>query len=114
MKKFIYILAAVAALISCNGSDLEIQSGNVIGEMNVTATSGKVSVSVETVGRWIVYEADNADWISIDVAGGVGKGAFTVWYDANLSNVADIKEARKARIVITSEDYAKSDTLNIV
>ena len=114
MKKFIYILAAVAALISCNGSDLEIQSGNVIGEMNVTAASGKVSVSVETVGRWIVYEADNADWISIDVAGGVGKGAFTVWYDANLSNVADIKEARKARIVITSEDYAKSDTLNIV
>lgn len=107
-------MAAMAALVSCSGSDLEIQSGNVIGEMNVTAASGKVSVSVETVGRWIVYEADNADWISIDVAGGIGKGAFTVWYEANLSNVACRKTARKARIVITSEDYARSDTLNIV
>lgn len=114
MRKFIYILTAAAAMVSCSKSGLEIKSGDVVAEMNVTATSGRVSVSVETVGRWIVHEAPDVDWVSIDVEGGVGKGAFTVSYDANMSNVADLKSARKARIVVTSEDHAKSDTLNIV
>ena len=114
MRKYIYMLAALLAMASCSKSGLDIKSGNVIGEINVTATSGSLSVSVETVGRWIVYEADNADWVSFDVQGGIGKGAFTVSYQANLSNVVSLKSSRKARIVVTSEDYAKSDTLNIV
>ena len=113
-RKFIIILAAFAALVSCNKSGLDISSGNVVGEMNVTAASGRITVSVETVGRWIVYEAENADWVEFDVKGGVGKGAFTVSYDSNMSSVVDLRSARKARIVVTSEDYAKSDTLNII
>jgi hypothetical protein len=113
-RKFIIILAAFAALVSCNKSGLDISSGNVVGEMNVTAASGRITVSVETVGRWIVYEADNADWVEFDVKGGVGKGAFTVSYDSNMSSVVDLRSARKARIVVTSEDFAKSDTLNII
>ena len=58
--------------------------------------------------------AEDASWIRIDVPGGIGKGAFTVSYEANMSSVVDVKSSRKARVVVTSEDYAKSDTLNII
>ena len=114
MRKYIYVLIIAAAAISCGKSRLDIESGNVVGEIEVSASAGRISVSVETVGRWIVYEADNVSWLSFDVQGGVGKGAFTASYQANLSSVVDAKSSRKARIVVTSEDYAKSDTLNII
>ena len=114
MRKYIYVLIIAAAAISCGKSGLDIESGNVVGEIEVSASAGRISVSVETVGRWIVYEADNVSWLSFDVQGGVGKGAFTASYEANLSSVVDAKSSRKARIVVTSEDYAKSDTLNII
>ena len=114
MKKFIYLMIFAVAAISCGKSGLDIESGNVLGEVEVSASAGTFTVSVETVGRWIVYEADNASWISFDVAGGVGNGAFTASYQANLSSVVDAKSSRKARIVVTSEDYSKSDTLNII
>ena len=114
MKKFIYLVIIAVAAISCGKSGLDIESGNVLGEVEVSASAGAITVSVETVGRWIVNEADNASWISFDVEGGVGNGAFTVSYQANLSSVVDAKSSRKARIVVTSEDYAKSDTLNII
>lgn len=114
MKKLIYILIVSLASFSCTKSGLDIESGNVVGEIEVTAFSGQLTVSVETVGRWIVNEADNASWISFDVQGGVGKGAFTVSYEANMSSVVNMKSSRKARVVVTSEDYAKSDTLNII
>lgn len=114
MRKFIYTLFIAAVTISCGELGLDIDSGNVVGEIEVTASAGSLAVSVETVGRWIVYEAENAQWIKFDVQGGVGKGAFTVSYDANMSSVVDVKSSRKAQIVVTSEDYAKSDTLNII
>ena len=114
MKKFIYLMIIAVAAISCGKSGLDIESGNVLGEIEVSASAGAITVSVETVGRWIVNEADNASWVSFDVEGGVGNGAFTVSYEANLSSVVDAKSSRKARIVVTSEDYAKSDTLNII
>lgn len=110
MKKLVYILILAAALMSCS----KIEPGNVVGEVEVTAFAGQLTVSVETVGRWIVKEADDASWVSFDVQGGIGKGAFTVSYEANMSNVVDMKSSRKARIVVTSEDYAKSYTLNII
>ena len=114
MKKFIYLMIIAVAAVSCGKSGLDIKSGNVLGEIEVAASAGRITVSVETVGRWIVYEADNASWISFDVDGGVGNGAFTASYQANLSSVVDAKSSRKARIVVTSEDYSKSDTLNII
>ena len=76
MKKFIYLMIFAVAAISCGKSGLDIESGNVLGEVEVSASAGTFTVSVETVGRWIVKEADNASWISFDVDGGVGNGAF--------------------------------------
>ena len=114
MRRYIYMLLVAVTALSCEKSGLEIKSGNVLGNIEVSASAGQISVSVETVGRWIVYEADNASWLSFDVQGGVGKGAFTVSYQDNMSSVIDAKSSRKARIVVTSEDYAKSDTLNII
>ena len=114
MRRYIYMLLVAVTALSCEKSGLEIKSGNVLGNIEVSAYAGQISVSVETVGRWIVYEADNASWLSFDVQGGVGKGAFTVSYQDNMSSVIDAKSSRKARIVVTSEDYAKSDTLNII
>lgn len=49
MRKFIYILTAAAAMVSCSKSGLEIKSGDVVAEMNVTATSGRVSVDRKSV-----------------------------------------------------------------
>lgn len=115
MRKFIiYILMTSAVLQSCGKSELGITSGNVVDEIFVSADAGSLSVSVETTGRWLVYEADNADWIKFDVKGGLGKGAFTMSWQSNMSNIVDMKESRKAKVVITSEDHAKSDTLNLV
>ena len=114
MRRYIYVLLVAVTALSCEKSGLEIKSGNVLGEIEVAATAGRLTVSVETVGRWIVYEADDAPWVSFDVQGGVGNGAFTVSYQDNMSSVIDAKSSRKARIVVTSEDYAKSDTLNII
>lgn len=114
MRKYIYIFLMAAASLSCTKSALEIESGTVVGEIDVTAAPGSLTVSVETVGRWIVYEADGADWVSLDVPGGVGFGAFTITYESNMSSVIEVRPARKARIVVTSEDYAKSDTLNLI
>ena len=114
MRRYIYMLLVAVTALSCEKSGLEIKSGNVLGEIEVAATAGRLTVSVETVGRWIVYEADDAPWVSFDVQGGVGNGAFTVSYQDNMSSVIDAKSSRKARIVVTSEDYAKSDTLNII
>ena len=114
MRKYIYVLVIAALAFSCGKGGLDFESGNVLGEIEVSASAGQITVSVETVGRWVVYEADNASWISFDVQGGVGNGAFTASYQANLSSVVDAKSSRKARIVVTSEDYAKSDTLNII
>ena len=54
--------------------ELIIESGKVVGEIEVAASAGSIAVSVETAGRWIVYEADHASWISFDVKGGVGTG----------------------------------------
>ena len=114
MRKYIYIFFIAAAALSCTKSALDIESGAVVGEVDVTAAAGSLIVSVETVGRWIVYEADGADWVSLDVPGGVGFGAFTITYESNMSSVIEVRPARKARIVVTSEDYAKSDTLNLI
>lgn len=114
MRKYIYIFIIAAAAVSCSKTTLEIESGSVVGEVDVTAASGRLTVSVETVGRWIVYEADGADWVSFDVQGGIGYGAFTVFYESNMSSVVDVKPARKARIVVTSEDHARADTLNMI
>ena len=80
MKKLLYILIVSVAAFSCSKPELD----TVVGEVEVTAFAGRMTVSVETVGRWIVKEADNASWISFDVQGGVGKGAFTVSYEANM------------------------------
>ena len=110
MKRLIYILIISFVAFSCSKPEID----TVVGEVEVTAFAGRMTVSVETVGRWIVKEADNAPWISFDVQGGVGKGAFTVSYEANMSSVIDVKPSRKARIVIMSEDYDKSYTFNII
>ena len=67
MKKFIYLMIFAVAAISCGKSGLDIESGNVLGEVEVSASAGTFTVSVETVGRWIVKEADNASWVSFDV-----------------------------------------------
>ena len=114
MRKLIYTLIVAVTAISCSKSGLDIKSGSVVGEIEISASAGSITVSVETTGRWIVFEADQASWVSFDVQGGVGKGAFTVSYQANMSSVVDVKSSRKARVVVASEDHAKSDTLNII
>lgn len=113
MRRIISLVILLAAAAGCT-KETSLEGGQLIGEINVTAASGSVSVSVETTGRWKVYEAEESGWIGFDVEGGVGKGAFTVYYESNMSDVVTLKSSRKALIVIASEDHMKADTLSLV
>lgn len=103
MKKMIFMLTLVAVLINVSCSkDAPYKSGPTLGEIYVTAESGRISVFVETTGQWRV--TSDADWLSLDVEGGLGQGAFTVSYMSNESDILNVKASRKGVVAIFSDD----------
>lgn len=115
MKKILIIIAGTLYLISCDKSQLpELASGVVLDEMFLSAAPGKVSVSVETAGDWVVNLPEEAGWISLDVKGGSGNGAFTLSYQSNMSDASVLTSSRKAEVVISTKDNLRSDTLNVI
>lgn len=113
MKIRIFILIAAAALaFSCSGKTEVIpafQPGSAVAVCRVGASGGEVSVLVETQGQWRLRSAD--PWISTDVPGGSGRGAFTLRYDANQSDILNLRPGRIGRIAICLEGTGKADTL---
>lgn len=111
-KRFLILLAAVVATVSCTVKTEVIpafQAGNPVALCRVGASGGEVSVLVETQGQWRVRSCDS--WISTDVPGGSGRGAFTFRYGANRSDILNLRPGRVGRIAICLEGTGIADTL---
>lgn len=115
MKRFLYV-ALLSVLISACSKEATIvdpyTSGVCIGEIQLGATPGRVSVSIETNGTWRI-ETDQT-WLRTDVNGRKGNGAFTVYYESNQSDVHEIRDTRIAKVAIRLEETKKTDTLVFV
>ena len=113
MKTRIFILLTAAALaFSCSGKTEVIpafKAGNPVAVCHVGASGGEVSVLVETKGQWRIRTSDS--WISTDVPGGSGRGAFTFSYASNQSDILNLRPGRVGRIAICMEESGRADTL---
>ncbi len=113
MKNSINILlVAVAIAVSCAQKTEVIpafQPGTAVAVCQVNAAEGEVSVLVETKGQWRLRSADS--WVSTDVPGGNGRGAFTLRYASNASDILNLRPGRVGRIAICLEESGKADTL---
>ena len=116
MRTSIILLFATAAIaVSCAAKTEVIpafQAGSAVGVCRVGASGGEVSVLVETQGQWRLRTEDS--WISTDVTGGDGRGAFTFHFQSNESDILNLKPGRIGRIAICLESTGKADTLLVV
>lgn len=112
MKKLLFMVVMSTLVCACT-KNVEIvdpySQGVRVGEILLGATQGRVTVSVETEGLWRV-ESDQP-WLTIDVNGRYGDGAFTVYYESNESDVHVLKQERVAKVAIRLEKSMKTDTL---
>ena len=98
--------------LSCSGKTEVIPAfkpGSAVAVCQVGASGGVVSVLVETKGQWRLRSTDS--WISTDVPGGNGRGAFTFRYASNQSDILNLKPGRVGRIAICLEESGVADTL---
>lgn len=115
MKKVFIIITILSCLMACDMTgEIVLQSGNIIDEIVLTAGPGKLPVSVETEGVWTVSVKEGTEWLSLDVEGGSGKGAFTISYDSNLSDASNTTESRTSAVIISTRQGYRSDTLRVV
>lgn len=112
MKKIIVILYAALCLLSCSsGTDVPV-AGKCIGEIYVTARSGAKSVLVDLPDLWSVKPQQ--EWISTDVNGRKGNGAFTIYYGSNESDFVVTNATRRGAVVIQNLTTMVADTVYIV
>lgn len=115
MKKYIYMVLLSVLVCACT-KNVEIidpySPGSCIGKIELGAAAGSMSVSVETSGDWRVETAD--EWLTIDIDGRTGNGAFTVYYESNESDVMVLKSGRVGRVAIRLAESRKVDTLVFV
>ena len=110
MKKYIPILLLGALLAtSCTEKTETSKAGKRVGEIYVTALPGAKTVLVNLDGLWRVRSG--ADWMSFDVNGREGAGAFTVYYGSNESDFVTSNPTRRGAIIIESLKSMKADTL---
>ena len=115
MKKYIYMVFLSALICACTKT-IEIidpySPGTCIGMMELQATSGKVSVAVETAGDWRLETEQ--DWLKFDTKGRSGNGSFTVYYESNESDVMTTRSGRIGKVAIRLADSLRTDTLVII
>ncbi len=111
-KSIITVLIAALSLLSCKEMQQEPVPGKAIGEIYVTAAPGSRSVLVKLDGLWRVRSMES--WLSTDVAGREGEGAFTFSFDSNESDFVNFKPVRKGAIVIQSLETMVADTLRVI
>lgn len=115
MKKLLYIILIGLLAASCSKTVVindPYSPGVCVGEIILGSTEGSMSVSVEADGPWRL-ECDQ-DWLRTDVTSRNGDAAFTVYYNSNVSDISDLREARTAKIAILLENSLKADTLVLV
>lgn len=111
MKKRYMILFCILALSCSKGEDVPSQ-GKCLGEIFVPAEAGRKSVLVNLDGLWSVSSEDS--WLSMDVNGRNGHGAFTFSYESNESDYLSSNPARRGAIVIRPQNEAGADTLYVM
>ena len=110
--RIILLITAAALCLSCEHSgDSAVKAGKNIGEIYVTAAPGSRSVLVSLDDLWRVRSCE--DWISTDVNGRDGEGAFTFRYGSNESDFFNSNPVRRGAIVIQSLKTMTADTLYV-
>jgi len=116
MKHLLFILSSIAVLLSVSCTKVEyvdpFQGGVNIAQTMVGANSGSLSVLVNTKGTWRV--SCDQPWVEFDVKGGIDKGAFTVKYASNESDISVRRKSRVAKIAIGLDSKLVADTITIV
>lgn len=113
MKKIGLLLALAAlAAVSCTSGKDDYKAGRKVGEIYVTAQSGAKTVLVALDGLWRVIPQEA--WMSTDVNGREGEGAFTVYYGSNESDFVQTNKTRRGAIVLRNLKSMVSDTLYII
>ncbi len=111
MKKFIYLFAAAAMLLSGCGKDedicLTITSGN---ELTFSGEGGSQQVTIESNANWEV--AGSNEWVTVTPTKGSGDGAFTVTvaenYDTNREQTLTVTYGMQNATVKVSQTAATS------
>ena len=109
MKKYIAIILGIALVCSCTEKTETSKAGKRVGEIYVTALPGAKTVLVNQDGLWRVRTS--ADWISLDVNGREGPGAFTMYYASNESDFVNSNPSRRGAVIIESLRNMRADTL---
>jgi len=110
--RLLSVLIAALALLSCKEMQQEPSPGKGIGDIYVSAAPGSRSVLVKLDGLWRVRSMES--WITTDVNGWEGVGAFTFNYESNESDFISFKPVRKGAIVIQSLETMVADTLHVI
>lgn len=110
-RNILFLVAAFFTVACAQKTEIipAFQPGTAVAVCQVGASDGVVSVLVETTGQWRLRSEDA--WISLDVAGGKGRGAFTFRYASNQSDILNLRPGRVGRIAICLEESGKADTL---
>ena len=111
MKKHIPIILTALMALACTVVPQEPSAGKKLGEIYVSAAPGSRSVLVKLDGLWRVRPCDG--WLSTDVNGRSGRGAFTFHYASNESDLVSSKPVRRGAIVIESLAAGVADTLYV-
>ena len=98
-------------LASCSTKIQQPDPGVALGEIYLTASAGSKTVAVDLDGLWRVSVLE--DWLSLDINGRDGKGAFTFSYSSNESDFSNVNPTRLGHIVIQSLNSMKADTLYV-
>ena len=110
----IVFIAVLIVISSCakQSAEMSYEAGKCLDTHFVTASEGDLSVLVDTKGMWRV--SCDEPWISLDVAGGIDRQAFTILWESNESDILSVKPTRKADIVIKLDESMTADTLRLV
>ncbi len=111
MKKYISIFFTTLLMASCSTKIEQPDPGKSLGEIYLTAPAGSRTVAVDLDGLWRVCSLE--EWISLDVNGREGHGAFTFSYTSNESDFAHVNPTRLGHIIVQSLATMKADTLYV-
>ncbi|MBQ8839259.1 MAG: BACON domain-containing protein [Bacteroidales bacterium] len=110
MKRYLFLICIVA--LSCSKEQNLPSAGKCVGQIHVMAEAGHKSVLVSKEGLWKVCSRDS--WITVDVQGREGLGAFTFTYGSNESDFISTRSTRKGAIIIESMAERTADTIYVV
>ena len=111
MKHLPAALCILALMSGCASRIIQPEAGTGLGEIYVTSEGGSRTVCADIQGLWRVRALE--DWISLDVNGRNGSGAFTFTCASNESDFFSSNPTRLGHIIIQSIDEMKADTLYV-